>query len=104
MPTELLNFLRSTLDPFQALEDKYAIKHKRHTEYNNLVLLKYSQIDSPMGKKIVQQCRGIIVDEANNYNVVCLTYIKFFNFSEGHAAEINWETSLCRDPKDRADC
>ena len=70
---------------------KYYLKAKRHKDYPNLVLLKYSQLDSPMSEKIVQQSRGIILDEDNNWSIVCCTFDKFFNYEEGNAANIVWE-------------
>jgi tRNA splicing ligase len=69
------------------------VKAVRHKDYDNLVLLKYSMIDSPMGDPLVQQCRGIILDEANNWNIVSYPYNKFFNHGEGHAADIDWSTA-----------
>lgn len=73
------------------LESKYSIHVKRHKQYNNLVLLKYS-IDSPMGEEIVQDCRGIILDENDNWKIVCFPYRKFFNYGEGFAAKIDVNT------------
>ncbi len=49
------------------LKEEFGIKHNRHGEHPNLVGLKYSQIDSPMGEQIVQECRGLILDEEDNY-------------------------------------
>lgn len=73
----------------------YNVKIKRHGIFNNLVLFKYDQIESPMGDPMVQTCRGIILDEANDWAVVCRPYDKFFNAGEGHAAQINWSYAKC---------
>lgn len=75
------------------LESKYAIKHNRHEQHPNLVQLKYNQIESPMGEPLVRQCRGIILDEADNWNCVARPFDKFFNYGEGHAATIDWNTA-----------
>lgn len=75
------------------LEDRLAISAKRHKDYPNLVLLKYDQINSPMGVKVVQECRGIILDEAADWKVVSFPYVKFFNEPEGHAAKIDWSSA-----------
>ena len=88
---ELQQFLRER--GLTALCEEFAIKAKRHPQYPNLVLLKYSQIESPMGEKVVQQCRGIILDEANDWAVVARPYDKFFNYGEGHAARIDWQSA-----------
>ena len=75
------------------LAQEYSIKVNRHSQIDNLVCLKYSQIESPMAEKIVQQCRGIILDEANNWSVVSYPYDKFFNYGEGSAPELDWNTT-----------
>jgi RNA ligase len=75
------------------LAQEFNIKVNRHSQMDNLVCLKYSQIESPMGEKIVQQCRGIILDEANNWSVVSYPYDKFFNYGEGHAPKLDWNTA-----------
>lgn len=88
----LQNYLRSgkTLDH---LAEEFAIKAKRHSRYPELVLFKYNQIDSPMSESIVKECRGVILNEADNWSVVARPYDKFFNYGEGHASEIKWETA-----------
>lgn len=91
MTFELLEFLRTTPDPLETLTSRYGIQVKRHATYPNLAQLKYHQLDSPMGKTIVQQARGIIVDQDDNWRVVCRSFDKFFNHGEGHAASINME-------------
>lgn len=85
------NFLRD--EGLDKMESKFAIKVKRHVEYDNLVLFKYDQLNSPMGNKLVQQCRGLILDQDNDWQVVAYPYDKFFNYGEGHAAKIDWTTA-----------
>jgi T4 RnlA family RNA ligase len=77
----------------QDLSDKYGIVHKFHGIYTNLVLLRYDQIDSPMGEKVVQECRGLILDTEDNYKVVAMPFTKFFNYGEAHAAQLDWSTA-----------
>ena len=69
------------------------IKATRHKTYPNLVLLKYDQIDSPQAHPIVVECRGLILDEANDWEVVCRPYDRFFNYGDGHASDIDWTTA-----------
>jgi hypothetical protein len=88
---ELQNYLQEK--GLKSLCDEFNIKINRHSEFNNLVCLKYSQLESPLEKKIVQQCRGIIVDEVNNWEIVSYPYDKFFNYGESCAANLNWETA-----------
>lgn len=70
----------------------YGIVSFRNKEYPNLVGFKYS-IKSNWQNKICHECRGIILDESNNWNIVCYPYKKFFNYNEGYAAKINWKNS-----------
>jgi len=88
---EVQKFLQQ--NPLDALTAQYAISAKRHPEFPSLVMLKYSQIASPMGERLVQECRGLILDEANGWQVVSAPYFKFFNHHEGHAAAIDWSTA-----------
>lgn len=88
---ELQDYLKA--EGLEKLVQKYNIKVNRHGSFNNLVCLKYSQIESPMGDSIVQQCRGIILDEANNWKIVSYPYDKFFNYGECHAPKLNWDTA-----------
>lgn len=76
-----------------ALVEKYSIHVKRHIDYPNLVQLKYDQLNSPMSKDVVQECRGVILDENDNWKVICLPFTKFFNYHEGQADKINWKTA-----------
>ena len=86
------------------IESKYFIKTRRHGKYPNLVLFKYDQISSPMGDPLVQEARGIILDEANNWAVVARPFDKFFNAEEGYAAEIDWSTARFFEKLDGSIC
>ena len=80
----------------KGLEDlnrEFKVKINRHSEFNNLVCLKYSQLESPMAEIIVQQCRGIILDEAKDWQIVSYPYDKFFNYGESYAPQLNWNTT-----------
>lgn len=57
-------------------------------EKDNRILLKYDQIDSPMGNPLTQECRGLILD-TRTYDVVSFPLPKFFNHGEGHAAKLD---------------
>ncbi len=88
---ETVRFLRE--HGLDAIVEKFSLLNKRHTRYPNLVLLKYNQIESPMGERISQECRALIIDEENNWAPVSVPYFKFFNYGEGHAPEIDWTTA-----------
>lgn len=100
MKTMLLqDFLRSGGTP-QKLFDSRAIMHKRHKTHSNLVLFKYSMIDSPMEDPLVRECRGVILDEANDWHVVSRAFDKFFNHGEAHAAQIHWPSARVQEKLD----
>lgn len=61
-------------------------------DYDHKVLIKYDQIESSMGFSEVQDCRGLIL-EKGTWNILCLSFRKFFNAEEGHAARIDWNTA-----------
>lgn len=98
-PLKLQDFLRSGRAPSE-LEALYAIKAKRHQQYPNLVLFRYNQIESPFAEEIVRECRGIILDESDNWRVVSRAFDKFFNYGEGHAANIDWATARVQEKID----
>ena len=85
---ELQKYLQA--NSTEDLERDYAIKSRRHGDYNNLVLFKYSQIDSPMHERICQESRGIILDESDNWRIICRTFDKFFNIGEMHQAKVDY--------------
>ncbi|KKM74283.1 hypothetical protein LCGC14_1401830 [marine sediment metagenome] len=99
MTLELQKFLRADGSP-EKLKEQFGIISRRHGRYDNLVCFKYHMIDSPMGERIVQECRGIILDEEDNWNVVSRSFNKFFNIFEGHAAEIDWDTACVQEKLD----
>lgn len=88
---ELQDYLRQY--GLEKLCNTYQIKSTPHRQYPHLICLKYSQIESPMGEKIVQQCRGIILDSSQDWQIVSYPYDKFFNYGEIHATPIDWSTA-----------
>lgn len=99
LPLNIQSYLRNE-STLATLLDKYAIKARRHQQFPNLICLKYSQIDSPFAEPIVRECRGIILDEADNWRVVARTFDKFFNYGEGHAATLDWSTARVQEKLD----
>lgn len=84
----------------EQLTEKYAIKAKRHGAYPNLVQLKYNQIDSPITEPLVQQCRGVILDQDDSWRIVARPFDKFFNYGEASAASIDWSTARVQEKLD----
>ena len=82
-----------TFKGLKGLKEEYGISARFSEDFPELVCLKYSQIDSSLGDPIVQQCRGIILNVQKDWEVVSRPYDKFFNYGEGHAADIDWNTA-----------
>ena len=100
MENELQKVLRSGAMNIEDIKTKLAVAVKYHKDYPNLVMFKYNQIFSPMGNPVVQNCRGIILDTANNFEVVSYPFDKFFNHGEGFAKEIDWSTARVQEKLD----
>jgi hypothetical protein len=62
--------------------------------YPSKVLLKYNQLSAPslMAKPEVQECRGLIL-ENGTWDVLSMSFKKFFNSEEGNAHNIDWNTA-----------
>lgn len=74
------------------LQSEFSINVKRHAVYPNLVLLKYSQINTVM-TPLTRECRGIILDEDNDWSVINYTYKRFANIGETWGDQIDWNTA-----------
>jgi hypothetical protein len=94
-------FLRSqeTSSAFTTLVTQYNIKARRHEKYNNLVLFKYGKI-ADATQPIVRECRGIILDEANDWAVISRGFDKFANHGETWGAEIDWGSARVQEKVD----
>ncbi len=76
------------------------ITSKRHPTYNNLVQLKYSQIESPSNHPLVVESRGIILDENDGWKAVALPFFRFFNLGDAAAAQIDWSKAVMTEKLD----
>lgn len=74
------------------LLEKQGISAKSHPKYPHLLQLKYNQFDADMSSKMIQQCRGLIID-LNTMEAVAWPFDKFFNADEAQAAPIDWESA-----------
>lgn len=76
---EVVKFLQANGGDFEKLTEAYGIKVKDYPEHN-LVVLNYDQINSPKMEPVVQDCRGLILD--NKLNIICRPFDRFFNYGE----------------------
>lgn len=86
--------------PLHELVARYNLLVKRHGRFNNLVHFKYDQLESPMRELLVQQCRGLILDEDENWRVISRPFDKFFNMGDPNAAQINWKIAKIHEKHD----
>lgn len=68
-------------------------------EEEDLVLFKYSQIDSDFSKEICRESRGIIL-EKGTWKVVRFAFRKFFNLGESNADKIDWASATATSKED----
>ena len=86
-------YLRTGHNSPAFLVEQYKLVTKRHPEHPNLHLFKYIQGKSQFKHDIVRECRGIVLDERDNWRAVCMPYVKFFNYAEKFHDEIDWATA-----------
>lgn len=96
-------FLRNGGSP-QDLKTQLGISYKYHSQHSNLVLFKYNQKESPSNHPIVVECRGIILDQDDHWNVVAHGFNRFFNYGEGFAAEVDWKNCKVQEKVDGSLC
>lgn len=72
----------------QELEEEFGVTVKTK---GDLAILNYSQIDSPK-HPVPNSCRGLILNK-NTLETVSFSFTRFFNYNEGHASEIDWDTA-----------
>ena len=70
------------------------------TRENNLVCLNYNMIASEKDVEEVKECRGLILDEANDYSVVAYPFRRFFNHGEGCVDCVDFSTASIQEKLD----
>lgn len=70
---------------WNALTDQLAIDVKQTDE---LMVLNYSQIDSPKMHPVVQECRGLVLSKY--LNILCRPFKRFLNYGEGDTKEFDF--------------
>lgn len=84
----------------ESLKADLGIKTFVHPVHSNLIQFHYDQLESPRSHPIVNECRGLILDSANNWDVVAAPFWRFFNAEEDCAAEIDWDSAHVQEKLD----
>jgi hypothetical protein len=87
----------ATLEKFKS---SFGINSKQHSIHPNLFGFKYNQLECDFNNEIVCECRGLILDAADNWQVVAMPFYKFFNSVEIKAAKLDWATTRVQEKLD----
>ena len=72
----------------------YSLKIKRSSFANGrYVMFNYNLLESDNYDPIVAEARGLVLDSQNDFKVVRKGFNRFFNYGEGPAAKIDWDTA-----------
>jgi len=72
----------------------YALKIKRSPFANGrYVMFNYNMLESDNYDPIVAEARGLVLDSENDFKIVRKGFNRFFNYGEGPAAKIDWDTA-----------
>lgn len=66
---------------------------------NGKVILNYDQLKAKDDDPVAQECRGLILDE-KTFEIVAFPFKRFFNYGQGAAANIDWDTAQIQDKLD----
>jgi hypothetical protein len=100
IPILVQDALRAGEQTLDSLAANFGIRANRSEKHPGLVQLKYDMINSPLAHPLVQQCRGLILDESNSWAVVARPFDKFFNYGEQCASAIHWGTAQVQEKVD----
>lgn len=96
----LIDFIHNNQDWENKLtSDPYNIKINRKDGYI-IFNYKMGQTDFSFNKDLLMECRGIILDEMNDYKPVCVPFFKFFNYGEKCADNIDWDYTIAEEKID----
>jgi len=94
---KLLEFIKENKDWEEQLpNDPYYIKIKRS---DGFVMFTYG-VEADFRMDMVRECRGIILDETDDYKPVCVPFFKFGNYGESYADTVDWNTARVQEKID----
>jgi len=71
-----------------------------HPNYPELIQFSYDQIESPRNHEMVNECRGLILNKNENWDIVAFPFKRFFNYGETCAGPIYWDTARVQEKVD----
>ena len=75
-------------------EKPYCITVSRDKMFGkNLIMFKYSQVDSDFNEPLVRELRGLVLDE-DTLEPVVVPFFKFGNYGESYVPDIDWKTAF----------
>ena len=75
-------------------EAPYALKIKRSPFANGrYVMFNYNMLESDSYNDLVAEARGLVLDSENDFKIVRKGFDRFFNYGEGPAAKIDWDSA-----------
>lgn len=95
-------YLESSNHSLESLKNDLRISSRIFsTKHGDLVILSYSQIDSPKTDPVVRMCRGLVL-EMNTWNIVSFPFYRFYNFEEvpTERVQFNWKNSVATEKID----
>ena len=101
MQLELVQFIKANPNWEELLQkEPYCLTISRDTLLGkNLVMFKYSQIDSDFSQEIVKESRGLILEDGT-WEIVSYPFRKFMNYGEPTADQIDWSTASVQEKID----
>ena len=78
-------YLLTVNNSLETLKRDFSIEYRIN---GDKVSLNYNQISSPMGEVLVQECRGLILNN-KTFDIIAYPFKKFFNIEEPFAAKID---------------
>lgn len=80
------------------LKAEHGVKHHVH---NNKICLTYDQIEAKESDKLSQQCRGLVLRNNKDYDIVAYPFNRFFNLEQKElAAQVDWNNAKFYDKVD----
>src|SRR3989344_2446115 len=93
-------YLRTPGNTLETLHNELGVEFAEHPT-DPLVILNYSQIDSPKTNSIVMECRGLVL-EKETWNIVAKAFNRFFNWGEvtEMMADFDWNNFTANTKED----